>query len=202
MTINTIGNAKDDVSVYNGDENHKVWAGSQDNLDGIYDVYSASSTMSRPQRPRQVQQPVAVPPPPPTADKEKKKKKKEKQLAKSLAGSREDLYHPLMNGKASSVAGTMMKPRAAPQQQQMPPHGAQPVYIVSPPHLGTLPNPKFFKYGGKKRSTTPRNVFYVAFCRKYLLASTKREDADTSKAYTATNSAHSSGDHPDDFNQK
>lgn len=24
MTINTIGNGKDDVSIYNGDENHKV----------------------------------------------------------------------------------------------------------------------------------------------------------------------------------
>lgn len=39
-------------------------------------------------------QPVAVPPPP---AKEKKKKKQ----SKSLAGSREDLYHPLMNGKVS-----------------------------------------------------------------------------------------------------
>lgn len=59
MTLNTVGNVKDDISIYNGDENHKVWAGSQDNLDQIYDVYS-NSTLTRPQRPRQIVQPVAV----------------------------------------------------------------------------------------------------------------------------------------------
>lgn len=89
MTINTIENQKDDISIYNGDENHKVWAGSQDNLDRIYDVY-ASSTISRPSRPRQIAQPVPVPPPP---VKEKNKKKKNKMLG----GSKEELY-PLMNG--------------------------------------------------------------------------------------------------------
>lgn len=139
MTINTIGNAKDDISIYNGDENHKVWAGSQDNLDGIYDVYSAS-TISRPSRPRQIAQPVTVPPPP------VKEKKKKKSKDKSLSSSREDLYHPVMNGKASSVAGSTVKPR------QMPPHmapgpGPQPIYIVAP-HPGTLPNSKFFKHHG------------------------------------------------------
>lgn len=100
MTINTIGiGNKDDISIYNGDENHKVWAGSQDNLDGIYDVY-ASSTISRPNRPRQIQAPVAVPPPP---VKEKSKKSKKK-----MAASKEDLYHPQMNGKANSIAGIVL----------------------------------------------------------------------------------------------
>lgn len=137
MTLNTIANAKDDISIYNGDENHKVWAGSQDNLDGIYDVYS-TSTISRPSRPRQIAQPVAVPPPP---VKEKKKRMK----GKSLSGSREDLYHPLMNGKASSVSGTMIKQKQS--MHQMSP-GPQPIYIMAPPHPGTLPNPKFFKHHG------------------------------------------------------
>ncbi|KAJ8964391.1 hypothetical protein NQ314_004961, partial [Rhamnusium bicolor] len=137
MTLNTIGNAKDDISIYNGDENHKVWAGSQDNLDGIYDVYS-TSTISRPSRPRQIAQPVVVPPPP---VKEKKKKSK----GKSLSGSREDLYHPVMNGRASSVSGTLMKPRQSMHQMGGP--GPQPIYIVAP-HPGTLPNPKFFKHHG------------------------------------------------------
>lgn len=131
MTINTIGNQKDDISIYNGDENHKVWAGSQDNLDAIYDVYS-TSTISRPTRPRQISAPVAVPPPP---VKEKSKKKNKK----FLGGSKEELY-PLMNGKASSVSGTMLKPRNHPQQPQ------QPVYIMAHPPQ-TLPNPKFFKHG-------------------------------------------------------
>lgn len=144
MTINTIGNPKDDVSIYNGDENHKVWAGSQDNLDTIYDVYS-SSTISRPSRPRQVAQPVAVPPPP---VKEKKKKSK-----KQLSASREDLYHPIMNGaeKANSIAGTMMKHRSQP-----PP---QPIYIMA--HPQTLPNPKFFKQHSNTFSHRPRGKMLI-----------------------------------------
>lgn len=108
MTINTIGNnQEDDESIYNDDENHKVWGGSQDNIDGIYDVYNNTSTISRTARPRQITQPVAVPPPP---IKEKKKKDKKK----NLSSSREDLYHPLMNGKmhnpakASSIAGKLL----------------------------------------------------------------------------------------------
>lgn len=142
MTLNTIGNAttKDDISIYNGDENHKVWAGSQDNLDGIYDIYS-TSTISKPSRPRQVAQPVAVPPPP---MKEKKKKKtKEKSL---IADSREDLYHPVMNGRASSVSGSIMKTRPPPPMSAGP--SPQPIYIVAS-HPGTLPNPKFFKQYGE-----------------------------------------------------
>ncbi|XP_050311078.1 uncharacterized protein LOC126746763 isoform X2 [Anthonomus grandis grandis] len=151
MTINTIGNGKDDV-----------WAGSQDNLDGIYDLYSPS-TLSRPSRPRQVAQPVAVPPPP-----AKEKKKKNKVQSKSLAGSREDLYHPLMNGKANSVSGTLMKPRqhSMPPQLGMPPGPPQPIYIVGPPppgpfHQGTLPNPKFFKHHGNTFSHRPRGKMLI-----------------------------------------
>lgn len=127
MTINTIGgNQKDDISIYNGDENHKVWAGSQDNLDAIYDVYAAS-TIGRPSRPRQIAAPVGVPPPP-------AKEKNKKRNKKLLGGSKEELY-PLMNGKAGSVSGTMVKP-----------HPQQPVYIMAHPPK-TLPNPKFFKHG-------------------------------------------------------
>ncbi|XP_076255989.1 uncharacterized protein LOC143193577 isoform X1 [Rhynchophorus ferrugineus] len=162
MTINTIGNGKDDVSIYNGDENHKVWAGSQDNLDAIYDVY-APSTLSRPSRPRQISQPVSVPPPP-----VKDKKKKTKGLSKSLAGSREDLYHPVMNGKASSVSGTLMKPRHSMprdvREMSMPPGPPQPVYIVGPapgPYQGTLPNPKFFKHHGNTFSHRPRGKMLI-----------------------------------------
>nr|CAI5866680.1 unnamed protein product [Callosobruchus analis] len=154
LTLNTI--TKDDVSIYNGDENHKVWAGSQDHLDGsanggVYDTYAAS-TVSRPSaRPRQVAGPVAVPPPPPPPqqqDKGKKKKKegKSKKSSQSLSGSREDLYYSMTNGKASSVAGSLARPRAMPPGP-LPP-GPQPIYIMAP-HPGTLPNPKFFKTYGK-----------------------------------------------------
>lgn len=140
MTINTIGN-KDDISIYNGDENHKVWAGSQDNLDQIYDVYS-SSTISRPSRPRQISNPVTVPPPP---MKEKKKKNKK------LSESKEELY-PTMNGKASSIAGTTMRPR-----NQIPMQ--QPIYIMH--HPQTLPNPKFLKHHGNTFSHRPRGKMLI-----------------------------------------
>lgn len=131
MTINTVGNQKDDISIYNGDENHKVWAGSQDNLDTIYDVYS-TSTLTRPQRPRQISAPVPVPPPP---QKDKTNKKKNKKM---IGNSKEELY-PMMNGKASSIAGTMMKQK---NHHPMPP----PIYMMGPMPT-TLPNPKFFKHG-------------------------------------------------------
>ncbi|XP_058060856.1 AT-rich interactive domain-containing protein 1B [Anopheles bellator] len=91
-------------SLYNGDENHKVWNGSTDQIDGIgfgndghYDIYSGpagstgggggggigggGSTLGRPARIRQISAPVPVPPPP---KEEPKKSKKDKKLAKSL----------------------------------------------------------------------------------------------------------------------
>ncbi|KAL1489421.1 hypothetical protein ABEB36_014317 [Hypothenemus hampei] len=154
MTINTVGNGKDDTSP-SIVQISQVWAGSQDNLDGIYDIY-APSTLSRPSRPRQIAQPVAVPPPP-----AKDKKKKTKKESKSLASSREDLYHPLMNGKASSVSGTLMKPRhSMPLQQAV----AQPLYIVGPPpgpYQGTLPNPKFFKHHGNTFSHRSKSKMLI-----------------------------------------
>ncbi|VEN45534.1 unnamed protein product [Callosobruchus maculatus] len=165
LTLNTI--TKDDVSIYNGDENHKVWAGSQDNLDGsanggVYDTYAAS-TVSRPSaRPRQVAGPVAVPPPPPPPQQQEKgKKKKEgknKKSSQSLSGSREDLYYSMTNGKASSVAGSLARPRAMPPGP-LPP-GPQPIYIMAP-HPGTLPNPKFFKTYGNTFSHRPRGKFLI-----------------------------------------
>lgn len=153
MTINSVGKA-DDISIYNGDENHKVWAGSQDNLDNVYDIYS-TGTISRPSRPRQIAQPVEVPPPP-TKEKGKKRNKK------LLGGSKDELY-PLMNGKskseinlsrvgkASSISGaaTMMRahPRDPRAMTMRPITPQQPVYIIQP-HMypsTTLPNPKLFK---------------------------------------------------------
>ncbi|KAJ8958041.1 hypothetical protein NQ318_002048, partial [Aromia moschata] len=146
MTLNTIANAKDDISIYNGDENHKVWAGSQDNLDGIYDhdIQTVAAAADRAAGDG-ASAPV----------KEKKKKGK----GKSLSGSREDLYHPVMNGKASSVSGTMMKPRQSMHQAQgVPP--PQPIYIMAP-HPGTLPNPKFFKHHGNTFSHRPRGKVLI-----------------------------------------
>lgn len=125
---------------------YQVWAGSQDNLDTIYDVYS-TSTLSRPQRPRQIAAPVAVPPPP-QKDKVKKKSKKS-------GNSKEELY-PMMNGKASSIAGTLMKPR------NHHPGIPQPVYVMqAPPMPQTLPNPKYLKQHGNTFSHRPSKKMLI-----------------------------------------
>lgn len=131
----------DDVgSIYTGDENHKVWAGSQDRLDDIgtespYDFYSTngmtlsngnSSTLGRTPRARQISAPIPVPPPPKEELKRRSKEKKSK------------------NGTSQSLSGTLIRPRPVhgstlvrsvpkhqiPMQQHGPMH-----YGPMPPHL-------------------------------------------------------------------
>ncbi|PSN34547.1 hypothetical protein C0J52_24354 [Blattella germanica] len=128
----TAVSAGDDISIYNGDENHKVWAGSSASpvadREEIYNNYSASTMRSaRSGRPRQMVTPVASPPPPPPTKEDSKNKKANKDRArrkKMMGGSREELY-PLMNGSlmrgatmvnggggmrsSSSLSGTLMK---------------------------------------------------------------------------------------------
>lgn len=89
-----------EASIYNGDENHKVWSGSTDQLNGIssaespYDIYSGtSSTLGRPARVRQISAPVPVPPPP----KEEPKKKKDKSKRQSVG--------------SQSLTGTLIRPK-------------------------------------------------------------------------------------------
>lgn len=90
-------------SIYNGDENHKVWSGSTDQLNGIsslegpYDIYSGtSSTLGRPSRQRQISAPVPVPPPP-KEDIKKKSSSKDKSKRHSLG--------------SQSLSGTLIRPR-------------------------------------------------------------------------------------------
>merc|ERR550532_383436 len=104
------GTGSEEVSVFNGDENHKVWAGKSpepaiDGTDGIYDEGHYGSTLrsfrstvsgtSHRNRPRQMLMPSSPPPPPIPEEKEdgaggphnihnnKKDKKKKKTLKKS-----------------------------------------------------------------------------------------------------------------------
>uniref|UniRef100_A0A1B6DAA8 PID domain-containing protein n=1 Tax=Clastoptera arizonana TaxID=38151 RepID=A0A1B6DAA8_9HEMI len=120
-------NSIDDLSIYNGDENHKIWAGStRDISSGDRECDYGGSTMRsvRSSRPRQV---VNAPPPPPPPMKEEKSKKSSKERSrrkKMIGGSREEMY-PLMNGSLvrtgtsqvmmngmrshSSMSGTMPK---------------------------------------------------------------------------------------------
>lgn len=122
-------------SLYNGDENHKIWTGSQDQLNGVinghqngngdnhYDFYSngtggGNSTLGRPIRQRQISAPMPVLPPP----KEELKKKKDKKSSKS-AGSQ-------------SLSGTLIRPRpihANPMSRGPPPHM---MMYHGPPHHG------------------------------------------------------------------
>ncbi|XP_055854094.1 uncharacterized protein LOC129917907 [Episyrphus balteatus] len=98
-----------DGSIYNGDENHKVWNGSQDQLDGIamespYEVFSGNtSTLGRPVRARQISAPIEVPPPP---MKEESKKKKDKKSSKSSMGG-----GGVMGGGSQSLSGTLIRPK-------------------------------------------------------------------------------------------
>lgn len=86
---------------YNGDENHKVWSGSQDQLDSVgavespYEMFSGnSSTLGRPLRARQISTPIDVPPPP---VKEERKPKRDKKSAKSSS--------------SQSLSGTLIRPK-------------------------------------------------------------------------------------------
>ncbi|XP_067014931.2 uncharacterized protein [Anabrus simplex] len=129
----TTGNIStaDDISIYNGDENHKVWAGTGGSPSEREEFYGVNTMRSaRSNRPRQMIAPVTSPPPPPTPstskdDKNNKKANKEKaRRKKMMGGSREELY-PLMNGSlmrgatlqhhhgnmrsSSSLSGTLIR---------------------------------------------------------------------------------------------
>lgn len=112
-------------SLCNGDENHKVWSGSQDHLDGIhsespYDIYSGGhSTLGRPVRQRQISMPVQ-PPPPPKEEVKKKKEKKSKPVS------------------SQSLSGTLIRPRPMHMNHvSRPPHPGMMIYgppMAPPPH--------------------------------------------------------------------
>lgn len=112
-----------DGSIYNGDENHKVWTGSQDRLDAIdnespYDFYSSgggghsgtggggggSSTIGRTPRARQISAPVPVPSPP----KEELSKKQLQQLRKAPKPSPSG-HRPMLG--TQSLSGTLIRPK-------------------------------------------------------------------------------------------
>ena len=90
------GTGSEEVSVFNGDENHKVWAGKtpEPPAEGIYDYgstlrsfRSTVSGTSHRNRPRQMLMPSSPPPPPIPEEKEEshspKKDKKKKKRSKS-----------------------------------------------------------------------------------------------------------------------
>lgn len=131
-------------SLYNGDENHKIWNGSHEQLNGHqngdhYDFYSnglnGSSTLGRPSRQRQISAPVPVPPPPKEEIKKKKDSKKSSSSSKSVG--------------SQSLSGTLIRPRPIhPGSRGPPPHpmmmyGPPPPHMMGPhmipPHMGPPP---------------------------------------------------------------
>lgn len=122
-----LSNSVDDVSIYNGDENHKVWAGSTRDLsadrEALYGEYGASTMRSsRSSRPRQIMNAPPPPPPPPVIKEEKssgssKKSTKERTRRKKLSeGSRDDLYY-FTNG--NGTASTLMRANGSPAMNGM-----------------------------------------------------------------------------------
>ena len=108
--------------MFNGDENHKVWAGKQiqEAQDAIYDYgstmrsfRSSASGLSHRNRPRQMVMPSSPPPPPipeegsssPNKDERKEKKKKKRSKSRDAVDGSTDLLNapPLLNG--SSING-------------------------------------------------------------------------------------------------
>lgn len=113
-------------SIYNGDENHKVWSGSQDHLDDInaenpYDFYGGngmnghSSTLGRTARARQISAPIPVPPPPET--KKRKEKKSKNTSSQSLSGT---LIRPKPVHGSTLVRGIPMHHQMVPMQHGAP----------------------------------------------------------------------------------
>ena len=144
------GSSPEDISVFNGDENHKVWAGKQiqDSPDGIYDYgstmrsfRSSASGLSHRNRPRQMVMPSSPPPPPIPEEggspgKEERKEKKKKKRSKSrdtVDGSTDMLMAPpLVNGSALNGGG-----RAGSALGGRQPNGE--AYLPYPPRMNGHP---------------------------------------------------------------
>lgn len=121
-------------SLYNGDENHKIWNGSHEHLNGLnghhngdshYDMHysngmNGSSTLGRPTRQRQISAPIPVPPPP--KEEIKKKKESKKSSSSKSVGSQ-------------SLSGTLIRPRPIhPAGRGPPPHHVMMYGPPPPPH--------------------------------------------------------------------
>ncbi|KAI5725579.1 hypothetical protein M8J77_017353 [Diaphorina citri] len=109
-------NSADEISIYNGDENHKIWTGSTRDLsENIYGEYGATIKSSKSSRPRQIINAQSPPPPPPPASKEEKPKKSKDKMKKKKT-SKEEMY-PSLNGSlyrgrsSSSLGGTLVRPK-------------------------------------------------------------------------------------------
>lgn len=128
-------------SIYNGDENHKVWLGSQDRLNDIatespYDFYSAngitngnSSTLGRNARARQISAPIPVPPPPELKKEKKQKKSKQQSSSQSLSGT-------LRPKSGYTNGGTLVRQQHQNGNGGVPMHHQHQMHHMHPQNMG------------------------------------------------------------------
>lgn len=144
-------------SIYNGDENHQVWLGSQERLNDVaaespYDFYSANgisngkaSTLGRSARARQISAPIPVAPPPESkTDKKQNKSKQEKQSSsQSLSGTLRPKFGHTNGGTLARHPhnGIPMHHHQMPMHQNMGPYGPLSMQPLPPsrPHLHMIP---------------------------------------------------------------
>lgn len=136
----------DDMSLYNGDENHKVWARGRDEVDGVYQEQGTLRS-TKGSRPRQLVAPPPPPPPPPPPtqplmldDSMTSKKKSSKKLKKLKNRLQDDhLHHPQMHHQTLYTNGHGHHTLGHPiRQQHYHPHQLPP---SSRSIAGTLARP-------------------------------------------------------------
>lgn len=147
--------SNDDVSsLYNGDENHKVWAKGRDEIDGLYQEQGTLRSIKG-SRPRQLIAPPPPPPPPPTQplmmDESNARKKASKKLKKLKNRSMQDdqmqQHHyaqqmQMQNHAAIYTNGHGHHTLGHPIRQQQPPHGYHPQMVTTSRSVaGTLARP-------------------------------------------------------------
>ncbi|XP_012254356.1 uncharacterized protein LOC105685091 [Athalia rosae] len=101
----------DDLSLYNGNENHKVWARGRDEVDGIYQEQGTLRS-TKGSRPRQLVAPPPPPPPPPPPaqplllhDDAASRRKANKKLKKRNRAHEEAMQHHQMHPQAIYTNG-------------------------------------------------------------------------------------------------
>lgn len=92
---------EEELEVYDGDENHKVWIGEIERDDASDDI----PHQTRAPRPRQITRPSSVPPPPPPPEEPKKKNTTKKK--KKSSASADELYATMPNPAHMNGMGMM-----------------------------------------------------------------------------------------------
>ncbi|XP_012288513.1 uncharacterized protein LOC105704128 [Orussus abietinus] len=134
----------DDLSLYSGDENHKVWARSRDEMDGPCQEQQGTLRSARGSRPRQLVAPPPPPPPPPPpaqplmVDESTARRKAGKKPKKRNRAHEEALHHHLHHAQALYTNGHGHHTLGHPVRQHYHPHQPPP---SSRSLAGTLARP-------------------------------------------------------------